>query len=158
MRALRSLALFELGLFAGLLGSAAFAKRALPSQGDADSEELALVAILDGIDFKSRAATFRGGSLLAWFGGIALDLRDLELAPGARLTVRTLFGGVALKVPPTWRIESKAHVLLGGIDVKTPAADDPDAPVLALDGLAVFGGIAIGGKAEAAVPAGEPAR
>ncbi|HST18093.1 MAG TPA: hypothetical protein VLK36_10520 [Gaiellaceae bacterium] len=141
---LRGLLLFELGALAGLAAAGAFVKRAIPSRGDEDSDELALVAVLDGIDMKSRAKAFRGGSMLAWLGGINVDLREAELAPGARLTVNTLFGGVALRTPPGWRIESNAKVIAGGVDVRTPAQDDPDAPVLILDGVAVFGGIAVG--------------
>ncbi len=66
-----------------MLAAAGFVKRALPSRGDEESEELALVAVFDGIDLKSRAKGFKGGSVLAWFGGIALDRREAELAPGA---------------------------------------------------------------------------
>jgi hypothetical protein len=141
------LVLFKLGVWTGLIASAAFAKRAVPSRGDEDSDEVALVAILDGIDLKSRAQSFKGGSMLAWFGGIAVDLREAELAPGARLSVRTLFGGIAVKTPPNWRVESKLAAIAGGIEAQTPAQDDPVAPVLAVDGLALFGGIAVGTKA-----------
>jgi hypothetical protein len=78
--------------------------------------------------------------------------REAELAPGARLSLRTLFGGIAVKTPPGWRIESKLRVVFGGADEGTPAQDDPDAPVLAVDGLAILGGIAIGARADAATP------
>ena len=46
------------------------------------------------------------------------------------------------RVPPTWRIESNANAFAGGVDIHTPAQADEDAPVLTIDGLAVFGGIA----------------
>jgi hypothetical protein len=150
MRALRSLSILLLGTWAGVMASAAFAKRAMPSGGDEESDELSLVAIFDGIDLKSRATALQGGSLLAWFGGIDLDLREAELASGARLSVRALFGGIAIKTPPSWRVESKVKAVSGGVDVRTPSSDDPDAPVLVLDGMAVLGGIAVGGKAGAA--------
>jgi hypothetical protein len=156
MRSLRGLVLFELGALTGLAAAGAFVKNAIPSRGDEDSDELALVAVLNGIDMKSRARAFRGGSMLAWLGGINVDLRDVELAPGARLTVHTLFGGVAVKTPPGWRIESSAKVIAGGVDVRTPARDDPDAPVLNLDGLAVFGGIAVGSQMDPVIPASGP--
>jgi hypothetical protein len=148
MRRLRGLLLFELGALTGLAAAGAFVKRAIPSRGDADSDELALVAVLDGTGLKSRSKAFRGGSILAWLGGIHVDLSDAELAPDARLTVHTLFGGVTIKTPPEWRIESNAKVVMGGVDVRSPAQDDPDAPVLTLDGLAVFGGIEVGSKAD----------
>jgi len=93
MRVIRSLLVFKLGFWAGMATAAAFVKRAVPSGGDGDSDELALVAVFDGVDLKSRAKAFRGGSMLAWFGGIAVDLREAELARGARLRVHTLFGG-----------------------------------------------------------------
>ncbi len=138
---MRSLLAFKLGAWVGIAIAAAFAKRAVPSRGDEESDELALVAIFDGIDLKSRARAFTGGSMLAWFGGIAVDLRDAQLAPGARLSLRTFCGGVAIKTPPDWRIEAHVTALAGGSNVK--GSDDPDAPVLAIDGLALLGGVAV---------------
>ena len=146
VRAVRTLVVLKLGFWLGMFAAAAFAKRALPSQGDEQSDEVALVAIQNGIDLTSRAKAFKGGSMLAWFGGINVDLREAELAPGARLTVHTLFGGIAVRVPSGWRIESNAKVLNGGVSIPTVPPDDPDAPVLTIDGLAVFGGIAVGEK------------
>ena len=151
MRPVRALSLVTLGGFAGFAASAAVLRRALPSRGDAESDEVALVAIYNGIDLKSRAEAFRGGSMLAWFGGIAVDLREATLAPGAHLSVNSLFGGVAIRVPPGWRVESNVHALAGGVDVSAPDPEDEAAPTLTLDGLALFGGIAVGaGVAEAA--------
>lgn len=143
----RPLPTFVLGALAGTAAAAAFAKRALASRGDEDSDELALVAIFDGIDLTSRSKAFTGGSIVAWFGGVTLDLREAELAPGARLSVSALFGGVAVKTPPEWRIESRVHVVLGGADTRSLADDDQDVPVLAVDGRALFGGIAVGSRA-----------
>ena len=153
MRGLRALLIFELGVWVGLAAGAAFAKRALPRGADEESEELSLVAIFDGIELESRAKTFRGGSMLAWFGGIDVDLSTTELAPGARLSANTLFGGIAVKTPPGWRVQSTVKALVGGVDARTPAADDPDAPLLRLDGLALVGGISVGGGAARGGPA-----
>jgi hypothetical protein len=144
MRAIRSIAIFKLGVWAGMMLAAVFAKRAIPSSGDEESDELSLAAILNGIDLKSRAQAFRGGSLLAWYGGISLDLTEAELAPDAHLSVRTLFGGIDIRTPPEWRIESNMKAIAGGVDAHTHAADD--APVLTLEGLAVFGGVSAGAK------------
>jgi len=148
MRLLRTLALVELGAWAGMAAAAAFVKRAVPSRGDEESDELALVAVLDGIDLRSRARAFRGGSMFAWLGGIAVDLREASLAPGARLKVHTLFGGIAIRVPPGWRVDSNVKALLAGVDVRSLDAGDPAAPTLELEGIALFGGIAVGAKEE----------
>ena len=144
MRLLRALGLLKIGALAGAIGAAAVARRAVPSRGDEESEEIALVAILNGIELQNRATDFRGGSVFAWFGGVDLDLRDAVLAPDARLSLHTLFGGISIRVPPEWRIESKLSALPGGIDAR--GNDDEDAPTLVLDGVAVFGGIAVGSR------------
>jgi Cell wall-active antibiotics response 4TMS YvqF len=146
MRPFRAAALVLLGGFAGLMAAAAVLKQALPSRGDEESDEVALVAIFDGIDLKSRARAFRGGTMLAWYGGIAVDLREATLADDARLSVHSLFGGVAIRVPPDWRVESRARAIAGGVDVKMPASGDSDAPTLTIEGRALFGGIAVGAR------------
>ena len=148
MGLIRRLLLVELGALVGMIVAAAFFKRVVRSRGDAESDELALVAILDGVELESRSKAFRGGSMLAWLGGIDVDLTDAELAPGARLSVHALFGGIDVTIPPTWRVESDTKALMGGIDARG-AQDDPDAPVLVLEGMAVFGGIDVGPKARA---------
>ena len=129
MRPIRAIALTTVGSVAGFMAAAAFVKRAVPSRGDEESDELGLVAVFDGIDLTNRATSFRGGSVLAWYGGISLDLREATLAPDARLTVHTLFGGVAIRVPSEWRVESNLQALAGGADVR-PGSESPDAPRL----------------------------
>ncbi len=68
VRLVRRIVYFELGALVGVMLAALLAKRLLPSRGDEESDVLALVAIYDGIDLASRARSFRGGSVLAWFG------------------------------------------------------------------------------------------
>jgi len=147
MRLFRAIGLISVGAFAGFASAAAIAKRALPSRGNSQSEEVALVAIFDGVDLRSRATPFRGGSMLAWFGGIAVDLREAKLAPHAHLSVHALLAGIAIRVPPGWRIESNVHALGGGVAIDAPYTDDAEAPRLVLDGLVLFGGVAVGARA-----------
>jgi hypothetical protein len=146
VRFLRGLLLFKLGFWAGMYASAALLKRTLPSRGGAESDEVALVAVLNGVELESRSQAFRGGSMFSWLGGIAVDLREARLAPGAHLDVRTAFGGIAIRVPPGWRIESNVTSIGGGVSVP-PAPDGEDAPTLRLEGFTAFGGIAVGAKA-----------
>ena len=131
------------------LTSSAATWRELVGQED---DEVALVAIFDGIELESRSTAFRGGSLFSWFGGIAVDLRSATLAPEAHLTANALWGGIAIKVPPGWRIESNARALAGGVAVEPSRTEDPDAPLLVIDGFAVLGGIAVGSKAADVAP------
>jgi len=148
VRILRALTLTAIGFWAGMAAAAAAVKRAVPSRGDAESDEFALVAIFGGIELESHAVAFRGGSMFAWFGGIAVDMREAKLAAeGAHLDLHALNGGIAVKVPPGWRVQSNLKALAGGVDVRVPEPDDPDAPMLTLDGLAAFGGVSVGAKA-----------
>lgn len=139
MTRFRSIAIFKLGVLAGMATAAAFARGAMPSRGDEESDEVSLVAVFDGIDLKSRARAFRGGSMLAWFGGIRADFREAELAPEARLSVHAVFGGIDIETPQGWRIESNVKTLAGG--VSAPRAESEEGPVLTLEGMAAFGGI-----------------
>jgi hypothetical protein len=151
VRLIRRLVTFKLGALAGMAAVAVFVRRAMPSVGDEESDELALVAVFDGIELVSRATAFKGGSMLAWFGGIEVDLRNAQLDPGgAQLSVHALFGGVEIKTPPSWRIESDAKAVFGGIAARTPAQDDPAAPLLRLAGAALLGGIDVGSGADVA--------
>ncbi|HKB28100.1 MAG TPA: LiaF domain-containing protein [Candidatus Limnocylindrales bacterium] len=149
MRALRSI----VGVFLGLTIltaiasaiSAAVLKRRLPSHGEETDDDIALVTIYTGRDFKSTATAFRGGSVLTWYGGGTIDLRAATLDPtGARLTARTVFGGLRLVVPETWSVEQRATAIAGGIsDTRDQDHVPPGGPTIVLDGFALFGGIGI---------------
>ena len=147
MRLVRGVALATLGFWAGVMGSAAVMKRMLRSRGDSESDEVALVAIFDGIDLESRASAFRGGSMLAWFGGISVDLRATSLSSeGAHLELHALNGGIAIEVPDGWRVESNMRAVAGGVEAPAPEPGATDAPTLTLDGFALFGGVAVTAK------------
>jgi hypothetical protein len=143
VRLLRALLLFKLGFWSGSMASALLLKRAFPSRGDAESDELALVSILNGIALESRARSFRGGSALTWLGGISIDLREATLAPDARLSLGTMFGGIDVRVPDRWRVETTGRAFFGGVADDLAPPEDPDSPTLVVTSTAVFGGISI---------------
>jgi hypothetical protein len=147
VRFLRAIGLTILGFWAGVVAAAAIVKRVLRSRGDAESDEVALVAIFDGIDFESRASAFRGGSMFAWFGGISVDLRAAKLSSdGAHLDLHALNGGIAIRVPEGWRVRSSMQAVAGGVEARAPEPEAADAPTLTLDGFAALGGIAVAAK------------
>jgi len=138
-----------LGGFILAMGStvvaAAVAKRRIPSVGTEQDDEIALVAILAPVEFESHATAFRGGSALLWFGGGDVDLRGVMLHPdGARLTVKAIFGGGRVIVPETWDVELQMRGVFGGsVDMRSDFERAPDAPHLVIDGLTLFGGLAV---------------
>ena len=57
-------------------------------------------------------------------------------------------GGIAIRTPATWRVESNVKTLAGGVDAGSPSEAEPDAPVLTLEGTVLLGGVSIGPKSE----------
>lgn len=106
MRIVRTLTVTAIGYSAGMATAAAVVKRAVPSRGDEESDEVGLVA-------------------------------------------NALNGGIAVKVPSGWRVQSSLKALAGGVDVRMHEPDDPTAPTLTLDGSAAFGGVFVGAKSGA---------
>ena len=109
-----------------------------------DASEVTLRAIFEPIDFRSSSTMFRGGTLDCWFGGGVIDLRDAILDPsGARIDVRAIFGGAQFVVPEAWRVTTNV-VGLGGIgDARGGIQRPVTAPLLVIDGIALFGGFGI---------------
>ncbi len=90
-----------------------------------------------------------------------LDLRNAKLDPGgADLTVRAIFGGGRLIVPDDWVVDVRMIAIAGGAGDARPAVERrPDAPLIVVEGFALFGGLGIDSvkveseKREAPVPA-----
>jgi hypothetical protein len=110
---------------------------------DADSNVNA-VAVLGGVERKSGARDFRGGSLTAVMGGCGLDLRQASIASGeAVVDAFAMWGGVEIKVPRDWLVVSKGVPLLGGFVDSTTPPPAPTGKVLVVRGVALMGGVEI---------------
>jgi hypothetical protein len=121
---------------------------------DENADELDLGVIFDGLEARSQAQAFRGGEVVAWYGGGMLDLRGATLDPaGADLRVRAIFGGLTIIVPESWPVEVHASSVFGGVaDATDPARVDPTTPALRLDVLSVFGGTTVQSKPDEPQP------
>ncbi len=129
-------------------------KQRTPSVGTPDSDEIALVTIFEPLAFVSTAKAFRGGSLVCWYGGGDLDLREATLDPsGADLEVRLVFGGGRLLVPEEWDVDLHVTSIVGGVgDMREARTRPADAPRLTVSGIIFFGGLGIdSSKPEAAI-------
>jgi len=105
-----------------------------------DDDTVNSAVIWWGAERRTRSQTFRGGSLSAIMGGIEVDLREAGIADRAEISVFVLWGGVEIKVPPTWRVRVGGLPLLGGWDDKTVQPLDPAAPELTVHVTAIMGG------------------
>jgi hypothetical protein len=130
-------------------GVGMMARQLFLGSGDETTGDFELVTIMEGKEFASRAEGFWSGRVTTVLGGIDLDLRDAVPDPGgADLAIFTVMGGVALRVPETWVVETAGSVVLGGQEVRVTDPDTlpDDAPVLRVHARTYLGGLAIAAK------------
>ena len=152
IRALFKLAIRLVIIQAVLVGLAVFARQFIESFGDEESDEFQLAALVRGIEFRSRATQLRGGTVIAAYGGIELDLREAALVDtGAELAVYAVMGGISVLVPEEWVVKMTTMSVMGGTEKHTTPEDDlpEDAPRLNISAAAVMGGIMVRSKARA---------
>lgn len=119
------------------------AMRSGSSSTEDDGTTTHAFAIMSGIVRKSSSPEFRGGSLTAVMGGCELDLTHAMLADGrASIDVLAFWGGVEIRVPPTWRVVSRVWPLMGGFEDKSspPTSEDAEGE-LEITGLAIMGSV-----------------
>ncbi len=82
--------------------------------------------------------------IISVFGGAELDFTDARFTTDTTyITVFCLFGGVSLRVRDGMRTISKAICIFGGVDNRAGPTMDPNAPLLVVEGAAMFGGVDI---------------
>lgn len=108
-----------------------------------DQNVTTISALLSGSDTKSHADDYQGGNISATLGGIELDLREAKIKKTATLSVFVLMGGIELKVPKEWNIQSNVTPILGGVDGRAIATPQKGAPTLIITGDVILGGVEI---------------
>jgi predicted membrane protein len=83
---------------------------------------------------------FRQGELTCIMGGIEIDLRQASMESVAVIQVTVIMGGIVLRLPPDWSVDSRSVNLMGGVDDKTipPAQTNKR---LIIEGLVLMGGL-----------------
>lgn len=85
-------------------------------------------------------------TIAAVFGNIQLDFREARLPTGVvDVEVRAVFGNVEIFVPPQLAVETEGAGVFGNFEhmERAPAVPDPQAPLLRITGVSVFGNIEI---------------
>lgn len=104
------------------------------------------IALFGGASSKERSKHLRHADVSAVFGGVTLDLREAHIDSSADVDAFALFGGVDVLVPEGWRVSVGGMPFMGGIDDKTDNEGrvlPDDAPVLTVNGTALFGTVAV---------------
>jgi len=100
--------------------------------------------IFGSIKRRIHSKNFRGGSVSALFGGVEIDFTDAELSPeSAQLNVSATFGGIEIRVPRFWNVDTQISAFFGGTDRKCANPENTTGKRLIITGKAVFGGIEI---------------
>jgi len=119
-------------------------KKKVPAYGDESDDGFSLVAVVGGEDFVSSAQHFVEGKALAVLGGINMDLSGAALAPGAKLKLRAVMGGIDVSVPRSCRVEVIATEHMGEVaNLLEDDDQDDEGPLLLVYAAATMGGIAI---------------
>jgi hypothetical protein len=137
---------FALFLFAvgGVMVLRALHRGAPGEVGTIGTEHLDAFALLGGVQRVSRSADFRGGNASATLGGCEIDLRQASILDGqtAVLDALAFMGGVEVKVPEDWTVETRGIAMLGAFEDKTRRPLD-DRKKLVVTGFAVMGGVEV---------------
>lgn len=109
-----------------------------------DAGTISIVSVFSGTHRRVTGEGFRGGDVLAAFGGAELDLRDARVAdPPATVECLVAFGGAELQVPEDWTVDIDVLSLFGGSeDTRPPTGTGGDVD-LVVTGLALFGGVSV---------------
>jgi Domain of unknown function (DUF5668)/Cell wall-active antibiotics response 4TMS YvqF len=98
---------------------------------------------MGGIERGTNSQTFRGGTAMAVMGGCEIDLRHASLEGGqAVFDTFAMWGGVEIRVPEDWAVESHVVPLLGGFEDKTRQPVDAKQR-LVITGIAIMGGVGV---------------
>ena len=87
---------------------------------------------------------FRNARGVAVFGSVNFDLRGTEIRSESVLHVCAIFGTAHVVLPPDVRLLTNSVHIFGGImNDFVPAKDDPNAPVILVRAVSIFGGTCI---------------
>jgi hypothetical protein len=114
------------------------------------SDRIRVVSMIGRAEHVNRAEAFRGADVTNVMGRSDLDLRETTVVPGnsASLRVVSLMGGVIVRVPPNWTVDTGAVSAFGSVRDERPPARQGEAaagpaPRLVIRGLVIFGRLTI---------------
>lgn len=100
------------------------------------------IAIFGGGERKVVTPNFKGGRMVAMFGGSKIDLTHCNIAPGDRpgIEVVHIFGGSGLLVPSDWNVKVEVFNIFGGYVDKRIASQVDYNKTIVIKGITIFGG------------------
>ena len=108
-----------------------------------DDAYIQVSALFGGVEKIAHSDSFKGANIMAVFGGVDLDLRQVKaVEAGCVLNITVLFGGAELIVPEDWNVIITGSPIFGGLEDKTRGSAKSDTNVTVNCTIA-FGGLEI---------------
>lgn len=114
----------------------------LPGKGYARHYAKNVVAVLSGATRQGRWRVGPKVNAVAICGGVELDFTQAIFdCPQVVVNVSAICGGVEIKVPENVSLRSAGSGIMGGFEVEEQESPQPNAPVLVIKGVAIWGGV-----------------
>ncbi len=115
-----------------------------PADSTVSEDSIHTFAVLCGSSPSNSSKSFRGGDASAFMGGCEIDLTQADIGEEpAVFDVFALMGGIELKVPAEWTVESRVVPFMGGMEDATDRSASDPAKRLVVKGFVMMGGITI---------------
>lgn len=85
---------------------------------------------------------FKGANCIAIFGGVELDLRDVDIKSDISINCTTVFGGIDIIAPKNVNIKTSGMPIFGGIENPKESKEE-SAPTIYINYVCIFAGIDI---------------
>jgi predicted membrane protein len=111
-----------------------------------DNDIIDSVNVFGGSHQRIFSKNFKGGDVIAIFGGCDINFSQADFQDTITLDVVAIFGGCKIIVPPGWEVKSEVTAIFGGMDDKRtvgPLNTDLPRKILIVKGVALFGGVDI---------------
>jgi len=86
---------------------------------------------------------FKGGSCIAIFGGVKLDLSNAKITNDITVDCIAIFGGVDIKLPQNVILKSEGISIFGGATNKYIPGEKSKSPTININHVSIFGGTEI---------------
>lgn len=98
--------------------------------------------IFSGVEERIVTKDFKGLIANAIFGGVELDLRDIEIIDNVPIDISALFGGVTIMLPEKYNVvKGESLALFGGVENKFRGKFDESKKTIYINSRAIFGGV-----------------
>lgn len=125
-----------------IFGKKLFSK--IPVSIQNNSEVVAYNGIFSGVQETITSKEFKGLAANAIFGGVELDLRNIEIIENVKLDISALFGGVTIFLPEQYNVViGESLAMFGGTENKFKGKHEEGKKTIYVNIRAIFGGVEI---------------